>query len=566
MARLHTSGGEIRDHSTTDIGSPDGFTAGTVATTTDTTDYRSGSASTKCTPGAAGTCFRRWPVTAPSAGTSLYKRAYIWFDTLPTNTVRIMRIGTTQFSMRLKTTGKIGLYNDTTGTQIGSDSTMTLATNTKYRVELKSTIGVGAVDAAELRVQLDGAESVNPVETVASTSGISVTDTQPTSVDVGVIDAPGNVLNLRFDDTGLNDSTGTKQNTWCGHARVLLSKASRRDAHSLWGTCSGDGPATPGDVSNTPPAGHAGVNIAGHSTHQATSAGTTGTANVVYACQDYASAGVAGNAFWDKLGAATLSNAGHIGRPYSMTGGGPRLAQSFKINGALHRLDVPLFRVGSPTDDVVIELQGDAAGLPDGTVLESITITGPGISNSAWDWRTFDIAIRVMATTTTLWLVARRTGANDDTNYFGWAWGGSGGTGTYEGGVSKIYDGAVWQNGLADHGFRAHTTEGAITLSVITPALCHGEEVSTGTKTGTFALTKNPVIAAATFTYGNDIGAAGAYPTNWRWRTIGPAYDVNFSSAGPGPWLEFKKTDTGSRYVLVCFAGVYVEVRQLDPG
>lgn len=563
MARLHTSGGEIRDHSTTDIGSPDGYTAGAAATTTSTSVYRSGSASVQCAGTSANTSYRIWPFTAPSAGTTLFARAYIRFTALPNATKKVLQFGTAALSsVRLTSAGKLQLW---TTAQVGSDSTMTLAVDTWYRVELKQTIGAGAVDAVELRVQLDGAESINEVETVASGSSLTISDTQPVQLHVGWIEAPGVTSTLYVDDVALNDSTGTKQNTWCGRAQVLLSKAARVESSFQWGTC-GIGALGPGDVNATPPVGHATATVAGHSRHQAVCAATSGLEYTEMACQDYASAGVVGNVFEDQLGAVSFSNTTHIGRPYAMLTAGPRVAQSFKLNGTLQRIDVPLFRVGSPADDVVIELQGDAAGLPDGTVLESITITGSSISTSAWDWRSLDIPFRVLTTATPHWIVARRTGANDSTNYYGWAWIDASAAGTYEGGVGKVYDGAAWQNAATDHGFRALTTEGAIRLAVIVPALCHAEEVSTGTKTGTFSVVRHPAISSSTFTYGNDVGAAGAYPTNWRWKTIGPAYEVNFSSAGPAPSLKFVKTDTGSRYVLVCFAGVYIEVKPLDPG
>jgi hypothetical protein len=85
MARLVTSGGEVRDHPTADINGPDGITAGATATTTDTTNQRSGLACLACAGTAANTSFRQWSFTAPALGAQVYGRAYFQVDTLPTS-------------------------------------------------------------------------------------------------------------------------------------------------------------------------------------------------------------------------------------------------------------------------------------------------------------------------------------------------------------------------------------------------------------------------------------------------------------------------------------------------
>src|SRR3954465_10997104 len=94
MARLITSGGEVRDHPTADINSPDGITAGATATTTDTTNQRSGLACLACAGTAANTSFRQWTFTAPALGAQVYGRVYFRVGALPASTQKIAALTT----------------------------------------------------------------------------------------------------------------------------------------------------------------------------------------------------------------------------------------------------------------------------------------------------------------------------------------------------------------------------------------------------------------------------------------------------------------------------------------
>lgn len=64
----------------------------------------------------------------------------------------------------------------------------------------------------------------------------------------------------------------------------------------------------------------------------------------------------------------------------------------------------------------------------------------------------------------------------------------------------------------------SYTTAGVpadATIDGIIQLIAHGEDASAGTKTGSFGLQANPAETYQTFTYGDDAGALGTYPTNW---------------------------------------------------
>lgn len=95
------------------------------------------------------------------------------------------------------------------------------------------------------------------------------------------------------------------------------------------------------------------------------------------------------------------------------------------------------------------------------------------------------------------------------------------------------------------------------TIRAIKAWVMHGEDVNTNTKTGSFGFQSNPAVAYEAFTYGNDAGALGTYPTNWvRTSSLieGPSIDVDSDLI-----LGLRKTDTGTRVASVCFLGAYVD-------
>lgn len=101
-------------------------------------------------------------------------------------------------------------------------------------------------------------------------------------------------------------------------------------------------------------------------------------------------------------------------------------------------------------------------------------------------------------------------------------------------------------------------------INAIVPWINDGQEVATGTKTGSFALQSNPAGSYFAFTYGEDVGASGTYPTNWSWHRAAivemPAVDKSQALI-----LAVRKTDTGTRLAWVDFLGAYVDFTVLPP-
>lgn len=104
-------------------------------------------------------------------------------------------------------------------------------------------------------------------------------------------------------------------------------------------------------------------------------------------------------------------------------------------------------------------------------------------------------------------------------------------------------------------------------ITVVHPLVCHGEQVNTGTKTGKFGLVSNPANTngggETSFTYGDNSGAVvswGSSDTSGTWRNLqgAPVYDP-FPVLGNAPVIAIRKTDTGTRWVVTCEIGAYVE-------
>lgn len=270
MARLATTGFEIADPVDS---SPEGVPVGTV--TRDTGTFRSGVASAKCDSGAGNAAAYVRPTGASnftdvviSASTTYYSRCYLNFTALPGTTTRVAEIaaalGSNGLSARLTTGGKLQLFNNLSGLQVGSDSAATIATGTWYRIEISVTISAAPqLTAGELR--LDGA-------TVATVSGL--THTIPTQVVSGWTSAPGANKVCYVDDVALNDNSGANQNTWPGDGRIVLLKPISDSAVGASWTDDAAGTTNIWDaVTNTPPAGIADT-TSGSGLHQIRNAGS----------------------------------------------------------------------------------------------------------------------------------------------------------------------------------------------------------------------------------------------------------------------------------------------------
>lgn len=166
---------------------------------------------------------------------------------LPSSTTEVLAFytaGTSQLSARLKSTGKLGLFKG--GSQIGSDSSATLTTNTYYRVELALEVGAGAVDISELR--LDGT-------TVASSTGDTISESAPSASRWGFATLAGANKTLHTDDWVLNDDVASPNNTWPGGEKVVLLVPTATNTRNNWVGGAGGTTNLHEAVNNLPPVG-----------------------------------------------------------------------------------------------------------------------------------------------------------------------------------------------------------------------------------------------------------------------------------------------------------------------
>lgn len=127
-------------------------------------------------------------------------------------------------------------------------------------------------------------------------------------------------------------------------------------------------------------------------------------------------------------------------------------------------LSLILQKTASPVDNSTFSIQGDTAGLPDGTDITSFTFANSTLTTSPVEYNFF-FATTTLAASTRYWIVARRSGANDLTNYPMWKFDS---TGTYAGGFPANYNGTDWTtSGAHDFGFRfiTNSTSGNVVRS-----------------------------------------------------------------------------------------------------
>lgn len=101
-----------------------------------------------------------------------------------------------------------------------------------------------------------------------------------------------------------------------------------------------------------------------------------------------------------------------------------KVAQSFTTpSGSPYiyelRLNFGVDASGSPTDDVVLEIQADSGGAPSGTALASVTIPNAVAGQVGTGFKQAYLASPLsVSPSTTYWMVARRSGAASATNYW----------------------------------------------------------------------------------------------------------------------------------------------------
>jgi uncharacterized cupredoxin-like copper-binding protein len=97
------------------------------------------------------------------------------------------------------------------------------------------------------------------------------------------------------------------------------------------------------------------------------------------------------------------------------------------------------------------------------------------------------------------------------------------------------------------------------TVHVVFPIIVDGEDVSTGTKDGSFRVSSNPTDSGATtFEAGDNAGALGTFPSTWS-RHRGALVYAPSPTLGTGATLVLTDIDTSNRVQSCCFFGLMVE-------
>jgi hypothetical protein len=548
MPRVMTTGFEWQSIITAiNLNPPDGYSAGSVATTVETTTVRTGAAALRCATTAAGqTCYQKVPI--PSIGSNSSSTTFTvvaHYDGLsanPTTVTPILEFAGTgvgrMAAVRLTPSGTLQLWSAaSTPAQVGSDSPA-VSLNTPFAVSLK--MNQGTVEAL-----LDG---------VAFASGASGTVGVLTSeVWVGLITAPGNAVTLIVDDLLVNSNVagwGTAEQDYPDwRSKVALLLPARPVAKGAFTTDTGS--TTDADfvaaVSSRPPIGTTDSAAAG-SVHQLRSASSSATEAVEFELHSFGYHGVPGHCFVDTA-TATARNLGDVA-------GNTRIAQGFYLAGTVDYVEVFLRKQGTPTDSVVLELRADSAGAPSGTVLATVSVPA-SLLGASFAAVQFLGLLQPLTSGMKYWLTLSRSGALDATNYYQVENGG--GNGYWDGGVTN-WNGSAW--GAVDQTaacrFRAYHSAGNARVAGITPVAATGEAIATGTKNGTVQVTypATGTFAAGGSTYGGDLGACGAWPTNWYWwRGAGTA--PVFASAADMPRVKVTKTDATTRVADLAALGLY---------
>lgn len=129
-----------------------------------------------------------------------------------------------------------------------------------------------------------------------------------------------------------------------------------------------------------------------------------------------------------------------------------KIAQSFESIGPLKKIVLDLYKVGEPTDNLEISIQGDSSGEPDGVDKTSTTVWGAGLSTTV---ESHDIEFDddlIFETGTTYWLVITRSGSADNLNHYKLKAivGSDSDDDPYEDGKLRLWNGSNWYDFQTD--------------------------------------------------------------------------------------------------------------------
>lgn len=244
MARVYSNGGEIQS-----VVGEGGSSSGSIISSISI--FRSGKASNKHNSDAGNAV--AWQ-SEPGNIDESYGRVYLYFEnSLPTTNTQIVAmlrtIASDGYSIRITSSGQIGLWDNIAATQIGSNWTGTIQVNVWYKFDIYAKSVSGSNN------DIVGAKVNN--ESFAST--ITGTDTGAAYGFVwGWITAPGANLVVYADDIARNDVVGSFQNSWCGDGKIVILLPVSDNARTAEWTGGVGGTTNLFEaINNTPPTGTA---------------------------------------------------------------------------------------------------------------------------------------------------------------------------------------------------------------------------------------------------------------------------------------------------------------------
>ena len=98
-----------------------------------------------------------------------------------------------------------------------------------------------------------------------------------------------------------------------------------------------------------------------------------------------------------------------------------RTAASFTpgVDLSVRDVDLRLRREGSPADNIQLQLQADAGGLPSGSALGSSSLAGSSLAQESYPWVRFNFDPLVsLSAGVTYWLVVQRSGSVSSSAYY----------------------------------------------------------------------------------------------------------------------------------------------------
>jgi hypothetical protein len=103
--------------------------------------------------------------------------------------------------------------------------------------------------------------------------------------------------------------------------------------------------------------------------------------------------------------------------------GDEKLSQSVNgDNNTYGQVIIDVYKVGTPTDNITVTIEGDDGGFPDGTPLATGTVAMSGLDTSAGSESTVDLDVPVrFESGSVYYIVVERTGSLDSSNYGIWA-------------------------------------------------------------------------------------------------------------------------------------------------